>query len=218
MGQFSTNDFVGTRTRFQRFSDSKLMNGWISAFTLSNLTVRATTEHYLQKGDRFIFHVNSPHTNARFVADFLGVDGIELFRTMNLQFDGDNQANLIEVPEASFQFRVVSQLEYQPPTEEVRQAVGGWVVEVSRHDNTTEKAFLSDVSETGAGVLSPVAYQRGEIVRLKLDAQMRSLELSAEIRYSVRSKIAPDMFKSGLKLCEFGRLEGAVWRNFLKAA
>ncbi len=218
MGQFSTSDFIGTRTRFQRFSDSKLMHGWISSFTLSHLTVRATTDHYLQKGDRFIFHVSSPHTNARFVADFSAVDGLELFRTMNLQFDGENQANVIEVPEASFQFRVVSQLEYQPPTEEVRQAVGGWVVEVRRENGSFENAFLSDVSETGAGILSPVSYQRGELVSLRLEAQMRSLELNAEVRYSVRSKIAPDMFKSGLKLCEFGRLEGAVWRNFLKAA
>lgn len=218
MGQFSTSDFIGTRTRFQRFSDSKLMHGWISNFTLSQVTVRATTDQYLQKGDRFIFHVSSPHTNARFVADFASVDGLELFRTMNIQLGENNQANVIEVPEASFQFRVVSQLEYQPPTEEVRQAVGGWVVEVRRQTGSVENAFLSDVSETGAGILSSVSYQRGEIVSLRLDAQMRSLELNAEVRYSVRSKIAPDMYKSGLKLCEFGRLEGAVWRNFLKAA
>ena len=194
------------------------MHGWVSNFTLSQVTVRATTDQYLNKGDRFIFHVSSPHTNARFVADFTSVDGLELLRSMNISLDGESQASVIEVPEASFQFRVVSQLEYQPPTEEARQAVGGWVVEVRRQSGAVENAFLSDVSETGAGILSSIAYQRGEIVSLRLDAQMRSLELNAEVRYSVRSKIAPDMYKSGLKLCEFGRLEGAVWRNFLKAA
>ncbi len=218
MGHSSVTDFVGTRTRFQRFSDSKLMNGWINHFSLNNLSVRSSTENYLQRGDRFIFHAASPLANARFIADFVGVDGLELFRSSNIQLNENSQANILEFPEASYSFRLVSQLEYQPPTEEVRLATDGCVAEVIRADGSSQNTFLSDVSESGAGVLGPEPFKRGEIVRLKIDAQMRSLEIEAEIRYSVRSKVAPDMYKSGLKLHGFGRLEGAVWRNFLKAA
>jgi hypothetical protein len=218
MGQFSTCDFIGTRTRFQRFSDSKLFHGWIQYINLSSMVVRSATDSFMQKGERFIFHVSSSHSNARFIADFSGVDGLEMMRTSSLVLQDSTTASLIEVPEANFAFKVVSQLEYQPPTEEVRYMVDGWVVQVHNAAGAETKAFLSDVSETGAGILSPTSYQRGERVVLHVEARDRELELEAEIRYSVRSKIAPDMFKAGLKFNDFGRLEGAVWRNFLKAA
>jgi len=172
----------------------------------------------MTKGERFIFHVASTHANARFVADFSGVDGLELFRTTSLVLKDASTANIIEVPEANFAFKVVSQLEYQPPSEEMRRMVNGWVVRVHTAAGAESKAFLSDVSDSGAGILSPTSFQRGEQVVLHVDADDKGLELAAEVRYSVRSKIAPDMYKSGLKFSEFGRLEGAVWRNFLKAA
>lgn len=218
MGQFSTCDFVGTRTSFQRFSDSKLFHGWVQGFTLANLVVRTTTDHLLKKGDRFIFHVVAKHTNARFVAEFSAVDGLELIRSMTLPMGNQGTANLVEVPEANYSFKLVSQLEYQPATEEARHMVGGWVVEVRNSEGDRQNAFISDVSDTGAGILSALPYKRGEIVTVKIEGLGRGLELDGEVRYSVRSKIAPDMYKTGLKFNEFGRLEGAVWRNFLRAA
>ncbi|MBC8066191.1 MAG: PilZ domain-containing protein, partial [Chlorobia bacterium] len=163
-------------------------------------------------------HISSSHANARFVADFQTIDGLELVRTMNVRLEDETESSVIDVPEANFAFKVVSQLEYQAPTEEVRHNVGGWVVQVKDPSGESTSAFLSDVSETGAGILSSVSYQRGEILSVRIESMARGLDLEAEVRYSVRSKIAPDMFKTGLKLCEFGRLEGAVWRNFLKAA
>lgn len=217
MGHYSTSDFVGTRTRYQRFSDSKLFSGWIESFSPNSIVVRTATDSYIKKGDRFIFHVGSVNTNARFVADFQVIDSLELIRTQSI-LAGDKQANLVDVPEANFAFKLVSQLEYQPTTEEVRHSVGGWMVQVKGPSGVLCSAFLSDVSETGAGILCADSYQRGERVTIYVEAMARCLELEAEVRYSVKSKIAPDMFKTGLKLCDFGRLEGAVWRNFLKAA
>ncbi len=218
MGHFSTSDYIGTRTRFQRFSDSRLFHGWIENFTLGTIVVRCATDNWVKKGDRFIFHVCSQHANARLVADFQGVDSLELIRSMNLSFQGEVNTSVIEVPEANFLFNVMSQLEYLPPTEEVRHMVGGWVVQVWSQRGAEHNAFLSDVSENGAGILCDASFQRGETVTIKIDAMMRSLEMTAEVRYSVKSKLAPDMYKTGLKLHEFGRLEGAVWRNFLKSA
>lgn len=217
MGHYSTSDFIGTRTRFQRFSDSKLFHGWAESFTPNVIVVRAATDVWIKRGDRFIFHIGSNNANARFVADFQAIDGLELVRTQNLSV-GDMQASLVEVPEANFSFKLVSQLEYQEPTEEARHNVGGWVVQVKGSTDSFCNAYLSDVSETGAGILCAEAYQRGERITIYVEAMGRCLELEAEVRYSVKSKIAPDMYKTGLKLCDFGRLEGAVWRNFLKAA
>jgi hypothetical protein len=218
MGHYSMNDFVGTRTRYQRFSDSKLFHGWVEGFTLTSIVVRTATDSWIKKADRFIFHVGSNHANATFVADFQAIEGLELVRTQSLPVSGDVPASLVEVPEANFSFRLVSQLEYQAPTEEARHNVGGWVVKVKGPSGSFCSAYLSDVSETGAGILCGESYQRGDRITIYVEALDRCLELEAEVRYSVRSKIAPDMIKTGLKLCEFGRLEGAVWRNFLKAA
>lgn len=218
MGQFSTCDFIGTRTQFQRFSDSKLFSGWIQNFTLGSLQVHASADYLINKGDRLIFHVVSTHANARLVADFVSVKGLDLIPTSSIHLAGSSAANVVESPAANYCFKVVSQLEYLPPTEEARHMVGGWVVQVASPSGNFANAFLSDVSEAGAGILGPVAYQRGDIVSVHLDAMEKSLDLEAEIRYSVKSKIVPDMYKSGLKFREFGRLEGAVWRNFLKAA
>ncbi len=217
MGHYSTSDFIGTRTRFQRFSDSKLFHGWVESFTLSAIVVRTSTDSLIKKADRFIFHVGSNHSSARFIADFKCINSLELMRGQSLT-DGGVQASLVEVPEANFSFGLVSQLEYQAPTEEVRHNVSGWVVQVKGADGSLCNAYLSDVSENGAGILCSQPHQRGEHITICVEALPKSLELEAEVRYSVKSKIAPDMYKTGLRLCEFGRLERAIWRNFFKAA
>lgn len=219
MRHFATSDFIGTRARFQRFSDSKLFHGWIESFNLESVVVKAPTDVLIHKADRFIFHVNCTGAAGRFLADFQGMDGFEMMRSFSVPMEkGSPSVSIIDVPEARFMFKLMSQVEFEEPVENFRRMVDGWIVKIEDQAERTYTAYLSDVSDEGAGILSPQVFQRGQVVRVHLEASMRSLTIDAEVRYCVKSRLAPDMFKSGLKLREFGRLEGAIWRNFLKAA
>jgi len=218
MGHFSTFDFVGTRTRFQRFSDSKLFHGWIENFSPSYLVIRTDDASLFQEGDRYIFHASSKRCGVRFIADFEFMGRSQNWiDAKSLSYDSVRKT-FQDVGSSSLTLRVASQLEYQPTNEEARQMVGGLIVTIANSKGNEISAYLSDLSDFGAGILSDSSFDRGEHVTIKVRSHSSVMEYSAEVRYSVKSKIAPGMFRSGLKLSEYGRLEGAVWRNILKAA
>jgi hypothetical protein len=218
MGHFSTFDFVGTRTRFQRFSDSKLFHGWIENFSPSYLVIRTDDAASFHEGDRYIFHASSRRCGVRFVADFEFLGRSQHWiDAKSLTYDSVRKT-FQDVGAASLTLRVASQLEYQPTDEDSRQMVGGLIVTIADSQGKEVSAYLSDLSDFGAGVLSDSLFNRGENVTIKVRSHSSVMEYPAEVRYSVKSKIAPGMFRSGLKLAEYGRLESAVWRNILKAA
>ena len=216
MGQFSTHGFLGTRARFQRFSDSEVFRGWIDAFTIKLLCVRLSTAN-LNPGERFVFHVANGTCNARFIGDLLAKSETDLKLPPSL-------SSLLptETPEHAgayqYHFRVASQFEYLPRSEEARIAMDGGIIEVNSEECGEDRVFLSDISEHGAGILGTSAYSRGAILSLKVSAARRTLELKGEVRYCIRSKIVPDMYKTGLKLDGLDRLEAAEWRNLMRAA
>lgn len=213
MGELSSGEMIGTRVRFQRFSDSKIFNGWFQGFSSESFLIHAQVTAPLVIGDRFFFQVAAMDSDVRFIGDFLTVGPAD--KAQNL---GDRLPSEIEEDERELQFKLTGQIQYRPLTEEPRRRVGDRIVTVSDESRVESPALLSDVSPSGAGILGNRQFQKGQIIWLHLETMQRQTSFKAEVRYSVPSKSVPDMYKSGLKFHDFGRLEEALWKSMLRAA
>ena len=193
MGQFATGDFVGTEVKAQRWFDSKSLGGKIERLTLGVLVVTHDPERWMQRGDRFIFHLEGKRTRARLIAHY---DRFEAG------------------PPARHYYRVISHLEYQPPRLEPRHPVDGGLVEIEMEEMRST-AFVADVSESGLGILCDRQFPRGAEVFV---CGMDGGAVEAEVRYSVKSSLAPAMYRTGLKMREARWKENSLWTSFLRAA
>lgn len=213
MGELSSGEMIGTRVRFQRFSDSKIFHGWFQGFTTESFLVHAQVTTPLVIGDRFFFQVAAMDSDVRFIGDFLTVGPSDKARNL-----GDRLPSEIEEDERELQFKLTGQIQFRPLTEEPRRRVGDRIVTIAEGSGAEVPALLSDVSPSGAGILCGKQFQKGQIIRLHLESLQRQSSFEAEVRYCVRSRGVPDMFKAGLKFREFGRVEEALWKSMLRQA
>lgn len=203
-------EFVNTRARFQRLSDSKFFTGWVEDFGFPSLALRCAPEAELAVGDKFLFELYGEKANCIFIGTLEVVDGLDALKQVSV-------AEQSAIPEITFEFRILSEYRYIQPKESVRKAVQSLTATITRAKGEFEVA-VSDVSSTGAGILTSEKFDVGELVQLRVTAMMRTITLQCQVRYSRADRRLAGMYRSGLQFENMNRVDVVSWTKVMDAA
>jgi|GEM_PF-5571398 len=189
------DQYAGTRVRCQRVNDAKLFNGWVLELSAESIRVQSDEAPEFSEVDRVAFEVYGQIQNIFLMA----------------QFEKDGAGN-------SHTFRVLSNLRLSPVKESVRLLADrlGMMGALTYQGETVDVQVL-DVANTGAGVKSPVAVDKGEVVELKFNTLHGDVDCRCEVRYCKASK-DEDGFRLGLKLEFVDRVSKGRWSQILTQA
>jgi hypothetical protein len=193
MARIERYTFVNNRARLQRLTDAKLCSGWVKELTTTHLFLRPSTPTHCMPGDLYYVEIHGGGRNATFRAQF------------NLHVGDD------------LVFDIVTAIQFGSSSENVRQAVNGMAGN-AEVDGNSVSLFVVDVSEGGAGLLSPVALPKGAMIDLEIETPQGLVRCCAEVRYSRPDAVRSGYFRTGVAFQPMPRLERARWQRMLERA
>jgi hypothetical protein len=182
--------FINTRARFQRLTDAKLFSGWVRHFGKNTLVVSLTRDGVVKAGDIFIFQVFGPGSVAMFEATVSLAKGQEITLAIT------NDVRLIR---SSEEMRVL-----------VEGMTGTLLYELREHE-----IMFVDVSDKGAGVLSPRSIPKDATVELHIDTSQGKVICTGEIRYCKLEPKIPGQYRIGMRLTPQNRIDIARWQKLM---
>ncbi len=230
-------EFINTRTRFQRLSDSEFFTGWVEDLSSPHFEVRSTLSTY-EIGDTFLFELYGDKANLIFIARLEGVDAMNALqkttpnapkpktaRCAKVKGRAKDQVALEPETEAedstslyiTFEFALVSEKKYVEPKEPARKAVQSLTAVLTRGAEKTEVS-ISDISANGVGLLTTTSYEVGEVVGLSMTAMMRTIHLQCQVRHCHRDKQIQTMYRTGLQFENMNRVDVVAWAKVMDAA
>lgn len=215
MANDSLKRLTGSRTRFQRFDDARIFNGWIIGVNQKQVRARFDYHQSLAIGQQFRFHIYGGASDATFEAVLAEFDDSEI--TRNLAFRNVDGKQKVAVAELAATFAIYSSLRFSPGSEARRVAAGDFDVVVI-HGETEHEAVPRDKSAKGLGLLLRQELPRGENVRVRMRMGMLELEVAAMVKSCRSSGVSDQPFRVGLVFVEPDRLFTGRWSTLLEAA
>lgn len=204
-------EFINTRTRFQRLSDSSFFTGWVEDLSRPHFEVRSSLDSY-EIGERFLFELYGQKANQIFIAELESVDGMNALQKTAMGKGQD--ATPIDI---TFEFSIVSESKFIEPKEPARKAVQSLTAFLAKAGESLEVS-ISDISESGVGLLTNSAYEVGEPVILTMTAMMRTITLDCQVRHCRPDKQIKGMFRTGLQFENMNRVDLVAWAKVMDAA
>lgn len=197
-------------------SDGKFFSGWVLDLTYPELLIRAATDVALTPGELYAFTLTGVHGECIFSAKFSGIDDLDVIKNSSLSFLEGSNVQMMSVHENTFEFKVVSELQFKDPSEKARKSVQTLEARFEL-DGQEHAVQVLDISDGGCSILSPVKMSSGDKLNCSVLVQMRVLTLDCEVRSCRRSPASPDFYRIGLKLGSMTRIDHVSWLSLLEA-
>ncbi|MBV6457954.1 MAG: hypothetical protein HONBIEJF_01074 [Fimbriimonadaceae bacterium] len=215
MAKESLKRLIGSRTRFQRFSDARIFNGWVISLNQKQVRVRFDNHQSFAVGQPFSFHIFGGSSDATFEAVLAEFDDGEV--TRNLVFNSVDGKQQVAVAELAATFAIYSSLRFSPGLESRRVAAEDFEVVVI-HDESEIEANPKDKSASGLGLLMRRELPLGEKVSVRMRMGTLTLEVEARVRSCRASGVLDQPFRIGLVFVNPDRIFTGRWSSLLEAA
>ena len=200
-------DLVGARASFQRLRDAKILHGWIDSIDPGQVVVKTSGSAAFQPGERFAFRTASLHGDVAFEATLVNCGGEDTATLVALATKG---RTMLDLEEQTLTFEVAGRVLNLPLSGDPRYlCLDG---SVALGTDATE-ASLRDVSPGGLGVVSPVAYTRGTVLKICVFTSAGQVDAEAEVRYCRKVGEMPEAYRIGMRLGNLDRVNRARWNT-----
>lgn len=200
-------DLVGARASFQRLRDAKIMHGWIDSIDVGQVTVKASASAILQPGDRFAFRTACLAGDVAFEATLISAGSDDTATLVALASKG---RTMLDLDEQTLIFEVAGRVINLPLSGDPRYLCTDGSVAVG--DDAVE-ASLRDVSPGGLGIVCPVSFPRGAMLRLCVYTAAGQVDAEGEVRYCRKVGEMPEAYRIGFKLGNLDRVNRARWNT-----
>ena len=193
--------FANARARFQRLSDAKLFNGWVSALTGKNVIVAAEEGAKVQLGQTFRFQVFGSGATAVFDARLETISDRLLAFALSTPIRAVPSSEDMRMRTRNLSALLLDITEGEPANGDDDMAVA------------MTEARVVDVSGKGLGLHISRAYKKGAKVKVVIDTPWGQTECTGEVRYS---KPEAQGFRVGLLIVEIDRLNQGRFARLLQ--
>lgn len=230
-------EFINTRVRFQKLSDSKIHTGWVEDLANPYFAIRSSFDGYAI-GDKYLFELFGEMANVIFIGTLENVDGLQALKRIQAEpaeprskptpppakgkkwtraSDEEDENPFCADLDITFEFKIISELRYTAPKEAVRKAVQSLTATVATVKGEQDVS-VSDISANGAGILSAERFEPGATARLTMTAMMRTISLECTVKHCRQDRQMKGMFRTGLKFENMNRVDMVAWSKVLEAA
>lgn len=217
MARISAQDFVGTRTRFQRLRDAKLFTGWIEDFFGNKVVVSSNTQFPVAVGDEFRFEGFGHHISVVFQARLESVGQLSLVDAGTVTAIEGTNAQIIEARRVSFHLGLVGPVRFSASKENLRMRSTDLFVTL-QEGPVTHEGFAIDVSEGGIGVVCKSRLKAKEFVKVRIETRYGAVEAGGNIRYCLPDKDREGMYRIGVMFMDMDRVNKPRWERYLEKA
>ena len=137
-------------------------------------------------------------------------------RSVSFRASPPRRARVLDIPEACYEFAVLTDLHYRKPKGGCRKAIGTIQAHLTA-DTLGCEILLTDVSRSGIGFIGMDRFCESEEVAVRFEIPNRTLRLCGEIRHSLPVRSVPEIFRTGLRFKAMDRVHNAVWTSFLES-
>lgn len=215
MATISANNFVGTRTRFQRLRDAKIFSGWIEGVDGDLITLSTNTQAAVQIGDVFRIEGYGHKVSMIVNAEILRVGQLNLGKDGLVAGIQGTQSNIVEAKRVSFQMRLSGPVRFASSNENVRIKTPFLPVMIWGGSGESQCHSL-DVSMQGLGMTAAVRFVPDEEIRGQVQTKYGVLEFSGNVRYCTSDKDRDGMKRIGIHLNPLDRTIAPKWEQFVE--
>lgn len=185
---------MNNRARLQRLKDAKFFNGWVKELDLEQE----------QFAIQVLGAMQTCEPGELFITEIHGVD-----RTMIIK------GKVTMASEGIVAFAFVAEPQNLPPREKARIKVEGVSATLSTNNGAID-VEIADISIEGCGILSPGQVEKGSVIELMIDSPAGPINCRGEVRYTKTDSEMPGLYRLGILLEPFGRLEQARWNKMIE--
>lgn len=205
-------DLLGARASFQRLRDAKILHGWIDAVEGPRVTIRSSSNATLMEGDSFILRTACLTSDVSFEMTLVSISDEDNSALMALAAKGNC---LIDMDEQKFTFEVSGRVVTSPLSGDPRYLCEQGTATIGPHG---VEASLRDISPRGVGVISPVPFNRGEVLTIEVYTAAGQVTTNGEVRYCRKVGEMPVSYRIGFQLPEMDRVNRARWNTLINRA
>lgn len=215
MSKISVENFVGTRTRFQRLRDAKLFTGWIESADGALIEVSTLTNFAVTPGDEFRLEGYGHKVSMIVTAKLIEICKIDLESEARVCGIEGSNAKIVEAKRIRLRMEACAPTRFSSTEESLRIKVPLYPVRIEQGGQSNE-GYCVDIGPRGFGLvsfsaLSPTVAATAEIVTPK-----GVVSCSGEVRYCVADKDREGMYRSGVMIQSMERRMAPRWEALLK--
>ena len=214
MARISSREFVGTRSRLQRFRDAKLFSGWIESFGETSLDITTTTGATIEVGDTFNVEVFGNGVYSTFHAEVESIRPFDMMYGGQVRTIGKDGIRFIEAVQATVRLNIVSTIRFSQGVEAVRIKAADHPVSIAIGEDIFQGTMI-DMSPKGMGVAVDDKIEPFSTLDVTVTSPFGDIFGSCEVRYCRPIKHT-GQFRCGLMFSEIERLQEQRWARFLR--
>jgi hypothetical protein len=217
LGKISPQDFIGTRTRFQRLRDAKLFTGWIEDFFGTKVVISSNTNFAVQVGDEFRFEGFGHHISVVFTAVLDSVGQLSLVDAGRVTTIEGTNARIVEAKRVSFHLTLVGPVRFSASHENLRMRTSDLFAVVA--DSVGEhEMIVVDVSQGGLGLISGTPLKAKDYVKIRIETRLGPVDATGNVRYCRLDRDRDGMYRVGLQFMDMDRVNRPRWERYLEKA
>lgn len=215
MGRIAVDDFIGTRTRFQRVGDAKVFAGWLEEFAGNDVCVCAYNSDPVNIDEEFLFSAQGKGYKACFFGKLRRVQPLELSSEGLIIPIKGSKALLVESSKVRLAVAINSNVLFRGSNEGVRILYPDVPVSLAK-DNAVLQTTTCNVSENGMCLLGDRLLGEGEVFDAAVSMPDALIALRVECRYSQPEPDRPGVFRSGFRIESAERINRSRWNKLIE--
>jgi len=213
MSKITIDNFVGTRTRFQRLRDAKIFSGWIESYFGSRLELSTNTNHAVQIGDEFRIEGYGHKVSMVVSARLVEIAQLDLLAEGMVTAVAGTNSRIVEAKRVLLRLEVTSPVRFSGSTENVRIKTKS--IPVLLEQGKEFQGFCLDVGAQGFSFTTTEPVAVNEEIRAQLQTNQGVIRCSGNVRYCRLDRDREGMNRCGVHLNPFDRTTGPKWEAFI---
>lgn len=214
MSKITIENFVGTRTRFQRLRDAKLFSGWIESYVGNVIVLSTNTNYAVNIGDQFRIegygHKVSMVVNARL--NEIGRLDINK-ESLVTEVQGTN-ARILEAKRIHLQMSVVGPVRFAATEESLRIKAPMLPILVEQGEVQVQ-GYCVDAGLQGFGFVTDCQLVSDTEVKAQIQTKHGMVVCKGNLRYCIKDRDRDDMYRCGVHISPLERTMAPRWDAFL---
>lgn len=216
MSKISIDNFVGTRTRFQRLRDAKIFTGWIESYDGMTVGLSTNTNYAVQIGDEFRIEGYGHKVSMIVNTKLLEIGKLDLINEGKVTAVAGTNSRIVEAKRVFLRMGVSGSVRFASSNENVRIKTPQLPVLVQQ--GVVElQGFCLDVSQHGMSFTTSGQLNANEEIKGQLQTNLGILNCTGNVRYCLPDKDRDGMFRCGIDLDPFDRTTSPKWEAFMES-
>jgi hypothetical protein len=214
MSKISIENFVGTRTRFQRIRDAKIFSGWIESYAFTHIALSTNTNHAVQIGDEFRIEGYGHKVSMVVNAKLMDIGKLDLINEGKITAVVGTNARIIEAKRVLLNMELSGPVRFAASTENVRIKTPLIPLLAKQGENELQ-GFSLDVSQQGIALTTSGILQANEQLEGQLQTNQGVIRFTGNVRYCLTDKDRDGMNRCGIHIDPFDRTTSPKWEAFI---